>query len=106
MDTAQLARHAQSSACHHSSPAHGDATSPGTDDLERRAQAGSARPEAAGHEAVPGGVVLGYPLMPWAMCPWCADSCSAWSSSELRRGLMSKMTFFTVPVNAKGALSA
>ena len=23
-----------------------------------------------------------YPLMPWAMCPWCADSCSACSSSR------------------------
>ena len=54
----------------------------------------------------PSGRGAGYPLMPWATCPWCADSCSAWSSSALRCGLMSKTTFLTVPVNANGALSA
>ena len=44
-----------------------------------------------------------YPLMPWATCPWCADSCSACSSAWVRCGLMSKTTFLMVPVNANGA---
>jgi hypothetical protein len=55
---------------------------------------------------LPPGDAAGYPLIPWAMCPWWADSCSAWSSSADRCGLMSKTTFLMVPVNANGALSA
>ncbi len=49
------------------------------------------------------GSMAGYPLMPWATCPWCADSCSVFSSAALRCGLMSKVTFFMVPVNVNGA---
>jgi len=44
-------------------------------------------PQRDVQRAIPRGVVLAvYPLMPWATCPWCADSCSAWSSSALRCG--------------------
>ena len=52
------------------------------------------------------GSMASYPLMPWATCPWCADSCSAPSSAALRCGLMSKTTFRMVPVNENGARSA